>query len=217
MSNVLEFPYCELPDVQAEAQNTSIEDIPDFTLAINNASRYIDSYCRRDFLYHDNRSIPLLVAPSWCAENVIFIPRPTIELTKIELSDDNGITWTQVDPVHWTLVKVDGAASSRIAATFDWQPLGRALPRQIRLTGQFGYAKAGIPVGRTAENFNPDSVPSPDLPAEIRTACTVIAAVRSGKYRKDVISPDGQSRTITIRSIPDDVVKMLDGYRVSFL
>lgn len=203
-------PYCLLRDVQAEASNTYPDDANDFLVEINKASRWIDQHCRRDFLFHNHASAALTVPASWCAGNVIFLPWPIITLTEITVE---GIT---LPADAYAFENVPGETSGKIYRNADW--LARdsygvglqaekviSLPLRIQLTGTFGY--------RLAET-TPTAVPSPDIPADITQACAVIAAVRSGKLKREITVAGGGAReTITVRSIPKDTMATLSRYR----
>jgi hypothetical protein len=77
------------------------------------------------------------------------------------------------------------------------------IPRRIEITGTFGYALADT------------ATPSPEIPQEIATACAVIAAVRSGKARKEIIDFSGQRQALTLKTIPKDVMEMLGRFRIA--
>ena len=223
MIQVLQSPYCTVEDVQRETQNRNADDVQLFIGSINSASRWIDGYCRRDFLYHDNATTALIVDERWAVFNKIYLPWPVLTLTKVESSDAFGnltaMTTTdyRVNPQGLVNAVVEGNVCWFAPDQFSTPGL---LPRknfsmrpQVKLTGTFGYrlpvaADWGSPTGFTATGW-----PSPSIPSEISVACAVIAAVRSGKAKKDIIDFSGQKQSATVKVMPKEVMETLSRYR----
>lgn len=215
MSTTLLNPYCTLEDVQKECENHDAEDSLVMLDAINAASRRIDSYCRRDFLWHDHSLTPFSVLDSMIVRETIYLPWPLAELSKIVIVTD-GVEEI-VDPKRYRASVDLQKSSTRIVLAGKW--LGAvnldlagmtsgsiiSLPPEVRIYGCFGYAVDG----------SATEVPSRSLPAGIRRACTVIAAVWSGKLRKQVQDFNGGSTTVTQKAIPQSVIDMLDDFRTS--
>lgn len=204
-------PYCLLRDVQAEAGNTYPDDAEDFLVEINKASRWIDQHCRRDFLFHDHATTALTVPASWCAENVIFLPWPVITLTEITV---DGIA---LQSSSFSFENVPGETCGKIYREGNWLARDNygvglqaekviTLPLRIQMKGTFGYAPSVT---------TPTAVPSPDIPADISQACAVIAAVRSGKLKREISLPGGGGarEAVTVRNVPKDTMATLARYR----
>ena len=197
MSTALKNPYCTLVGVQTETSNDTPGDADQFRSEINAASRWIDDYCRRDFLFHDHSATPLVVRSAWCASNIIFLPMPVITLTKITV---DGVELSQDAYIFENSSPRSTAQIIRGARWLD--PSVRYLPARIELTGTFGYTPAAT-----------DSDISADLPQEIVTLCRVLAAIRSGKVRREFTSPDGSRQVATVRNLPPDILSTLNRYR----
>ena len=194
-------PYCTLADVQAECGNTSNDAVPALESAINLASRYIESECGRDFLFHDHKTTPWLVPVTSIGGNYMVVPWP-------------GLTPDAVS------VTVDGEAvdSSEFRVVNDPQTFASYLIRSGKPWVADTEARVSIGVGsgihalaivevRGEFGFRPDAqkpteAPSHDLPGTLRLAATVIAAVRSGKLKKESICVDCSSLSMTARNIP---------------
>lgn len=218
MSTTLLHPYCVLSDVQNECENHDSSEAVAMLESINAASRYIDSYCRRDFLWHDAAAVPFVVPESMIARETIFLPWPIAELSKITCVKD-GIEET-IDPKDFRVRVGLGDFTTRIVRAGKWTEATNvdiegmtrgsiiSLPPEIRIYGKFGFAPA-------VEGVT-DS-PSPGLPGNIRRACTVIAAVWSGKLRKQVHDFNGGSTTVTQKAIPTAVMDLLDTLRIQII
>lgn len=221
MKTVLLNPYCTLQDVQRETQNNDEEDADDIRAAINLASRYVDAQTNRDFFYHDHSSAPMHVPESWCAGNVIFFPWPVIELSKVEIEESDG-TKTELQASDYRVDTNPTAQTCQIVRNGRWYPLPcrtraglasaqvLAIGPRVLLTGKFGFA----PQMTTGNSPAVDtSKPSLSLPGDLVVACTVIAAVRSGKYRKESLSADGNKTSTVMKTIPADTLRILARYR----
>lgn len=219
MPTELDRPYCTLSEVQDETQNNRPEDIEILSRAINRASREIDEYLRRDFLFRDNASVPLSVPLSYCAENVIFLPWPVLTLTEISIvvPPDPAAVLPSTD---YTFENSILSATSKIFRAGSWKAAdsygkvgilpsrSMGLPIQILLKGTFGY----VPAQKDSENDF--SQPAIGIPQSIRTACAVLAGIRSGKLKKEIVDLNGQRNSVTTRTIPKDVADMLARYRI---
>jgi hypothetical protein len=214
---VLVNPYCTVADVQLECQNDRADDVRKIILAINAASRWIDGYCRRDFLFHDHASTGLQVQRSWGAENKLFLPWPVITLTEATL---DGTVLPAEEYAYENPYLASGSTLTRAGAawflgdrfTADGlipQKL-RPLARVILLKGTFGYR-----MGQSGDPADDDAkVPSPDLPAEIVYACTVLAAVRSGLSRKQIVDQGGTVQSMTAKNVPKEIMDSLQRFRM---
>ena len=200
MSVALKNPYCTLADVQTETANNSHEDADQFRSEINAASRFIDGYCGRDFLLHNHTITPLVAGKNWIAGNVLFLPFPVISLTKITV---DGFELPSAD---YIFENGTPRSTAQVIKSGQWirkrQGSQFALPPKIELTGMFGYVPAAT-----------DSDISPDLPQEIVTACRVLAAIRSGKVKREFTTPDGNRQVATVRNLPPDITASLNRFR----
>jgi hypothetical protein len=213
MSTLL-YPYCTVANVQAETRNTDDTEIDLFTDCINAASRAIDDYCHRDFLFHDHSSSVLVVPSYWIALNRIWLPFPCIELTEIQVDGE-------VLPAdQYRLETAPFSKDAKIVRvgrwlrpdTFRMDVLngGRTFPllKQITLQGKFGYA---------LDATNPLTVPPTGIPANITRACTIFAAVSSGRSTREYVGVNGDRQTVTLRKIPAEVTDILDRYRIGLV
>jgi hypothetical protein len=220
-ATVLLRPYCTLADVQRETQNTDPDDVESFKQAINQASRWIDWYCRRDFYYHDHSTGALSVEENWTAGAKIFLPWPVITLTQVQTQDVFGSSTVLPAESYRVQPSILTACGVIVSDTRWVRPdvftTGGLLPQRsnamaamIQLTGTFGYAPVMTSGGSPVIDTTKASV---DIPMEISTACAVIAAVRSGKSKKEIIDYSGQKQSATVKAIPRDVMEMIGRYR----
>jgi hypothetical protein len=216
-------PYCTLAEVQAECQNVDPDDADTLRTAINTASRWIDWHCRRDFLFHDHAASPVEVLPSWVAGDSIYLPWPVLTLTAISIGGRMGDAVTLEAGTYFVEPNTLSATGKIVRAgrwrgddAFSIGPAPRRMsnfPSRILLTGTFGYtpATAGSPAVAVT------NAPSPALPADVQRACVVLAAVFSGKSRKDIIGPGGDRQSLVQKNIPKDASDVLARYRVAVL
>jgi hypothetical protein len=220
-------PYCTLEDVQRETQNKDTDDVPDFIEAINQASRFIDDYCRRDFLFHDHTTEPLSVIPSWCASNVIYLPWPVLTVTEVSISDGRGNV-AVLSPDRYVIENAPRTSTGKIIKDGRWKQ-GDVydasglipqkvikLPSRIQIKGTFGYAPFEDTTPPTP-NFDANSWPSPSIPMQIRIAAAVIAGVRSGKARREWTDVTGTRQSTTVKTVPKDTMDSLNRYRVQLV
>jgi len=152
-------PYCSLADVQAEAQNIDSGDEPTLVNAINNASRWIEWYCHRDFLFHDysDTTKAALVCPDdWVMQNLIFLPWPVRSIALIQVMDYLGnlmplnVTDYRADTPYLTpdgVIRKMGRWLAGDQYVRGGLVPGRLYPlkMQVSLWGTFGYAPATKP------------------------------------------------------------------------
>jgi len=210
MSTTLLNPYCTLKEVQTETRNDTPDSVADLQSEINWASRWIDDYCRRDFLAHDHASSPLSVLSGWCAENVIYLPMPVRTLTKITV---DGV---ELATDQYTFENSVPRSTAKIIRIGRWQKQQAyfgsnrtfALPPRIELTGVFGFTPA---------TTTPLAVPCTDLPQEVGTVCRVLAAIRSGLVKREFVAADGSRQVATVRNLPPDLTGSLNRYRMQVI
>lgn len=178
--------YCTLAAVQADTRNASAPTA-DLEAGIHAASRWIDEYMGRDYLFHDHAATPLVL---WghnrlVSERRVLLPfLPIITLTAVVV---NSQAWVEdvdfvKDPLG--LLAIDG----------DF-PVGDS--DKIEVTGTFGYPETGVATGVFA------------VPSHIERACVQIASALSGHLRKDVVGLDGQLTSVTDRDIPASAKTLL--------
>lgn len=204
-------PYCTLRDAQLEAGNDSSDAALDLIAEINKASRWLDEYCSRDFLFHDHAATPLVVQDAWCAGNTIYLPWPVITLTEVRVG---GVA---LAPEEYRVSRRPGSATAKIERNGPWivdpsnatalnGEKGLMMAPRVELVGTFGFAPA------TAK---PTETPSPDVPATIQQACAAIAAIRSGQVRREIVVAGGGRESVTVRSIPKAVLESIAAYRIA--
>lgn len=210
----LENPYCTLADVQMECANHTPEAVEVLTNAINAASRYIDSECGRDFLLHDHGTAAYEVPPDHVGGCYLMIPWLCIAASEVSVTIDG----VEVDRSEYRVSNstTPGGVCYLIRST-PWiarnnsprVALGARPEREpvsvIAVKGRFGY----LPDGDA-----PGEAPPVGIPGNLRYACAVIAAVRSGKLKKEAVGQDGTRQTLTAKYIPKDVLAILDRMKV---
>lgn len=185
----LKNPYCTVAQVQAELRNTEATLQTQIEDAINQASRWIDDYLRRDFFQHDFSATPLRVS-KWdqaVFDEILFLPyRPVIELTVVK----EGDTILTVDVDYFVkegrLIRLGGK----------WA-VGEPPEEDIELTGKFGYAQAAS-----------TDVPT-DIPPQIQRAAILVAAAFSGHNQKEIVGLDGSKEQVIDKNIPKAVFDIL--------
>lgn len=221
-------PYTTLPEVLANIRNlTAPQAVQDAcATAINTASRYIDEYTQRDFLFHDFSVSPLIPRIEWTTRDVISLPWPVLTLTQItELGQ-------VIDPkFYYANPGIQGALRGRIERvfntdqllaglqmaysenaeyaqnleaitynrTYNWEEMARR--GQLAITGTFGYQV-------------PDQTAPPvGIPSGVRHACTLIAAAWSGYNTRERIGFDGQKQSLLDDRIPQEAATLLKRYK----
>lgn len=190
----LENPYCSVADVQARCRDKDAALVPTIEAGINAASRFIDDYKGRDYLYHNHSSTPLKISrfDGAILGEVLFLPYiPIITLTSVVVA---GTTWLADDDYV--------ALDSRRLCSLDGEWPTLTPPDYIVLTGTFGYVQAtsaAVPTG---------------LPEHIRAACSMIAAALADQLQKDQIGLDGQRISISDREIPKRAMLLLGNRKV---
>ena len=156
--------------------------------AIHAASRWVDRYKGRDFVYHNHSSSPLVLRGSDrdVGERVV-LPAlaPIITLTKVEVNDEEWIAGTDFYQEE----------------DFALHAINRYWPQTadgtVKLTGTFGYPERAGNAGVF------------DAPSNIARATIMMAAAISGHMRKDVLGLDGNIQSIADRDVPKPVRDLL--------
>lgn len=181
-------PYCTVAQVQAETNNTDSGLTARFEEAIDQASRYIDAWCGRDWFQHDYSSTPLYIRErsALLDGGIIWLPGPVIAFTSITYQSSlltAGVDFTRDGNM---VMKAEG----------DWEP-GRLDSEAIAVRFAYGYAQAtsaDVPTG---------------IPPEVTRATIITAAAFTGKDYKEVVSADGVRENVIAKQIPRDVEKLL--------
>lgn len=138
-------PYIELAELLDElkmkSEDASAADVRDDLLrSIQNASRWVDDYTRRDYFFHDHAATPIEFDQfdSGVYGRDLFLPvGPIITVTKVEL---NG---TELDAATEYVVKNTREDDQRIVALFgDWMNhrcFRNTTRNVIKVYGTFGY------------------------------------------------------------------------------
>lgn len=191
-------PYCSVAAVRSELRNNATAGqsgyIADSLIedAINAASRFIDEYKGRDYLYHNHSSTVLKLGPHSNAifGTTLFLPyRPCITLTVVEVQ---GETW-----VEGTDFIIHDDRERLICVNRESWPVEQGPDYWTHLTGTFGYVQA-----------NSAAIPT-GLPDRIAKAAVLIAANLTGYAQKDVRGLDGNKVTILDKSIPKEALMLL--------
>lgn len=183
-------PYCTLNAVKLETGVDLGEGEEDalFEAAINQVSRWVESYCNRDWLFHDHSSTPLVVRRAHIYGNTIYLPWPIVTLTEfsidgtIQNSEDYRGTVGDSRVYYYSLIPY--------YETEDW----------IQLKGTFGYG--------AGENLS--AAPASNLPLALVRAVTLIAAAWSGKSKREYRDISGQIVQAYDNRIPKEAQAILD-------
>jgi hypothetical protein len=190
-------PYILLAELRQELKMKPT-DVPvgsdieeDMLRAIDNASRWVDSYTQRDFLFHDFSVTPLEFDQFNGFDGFIFPPyTPIISVTKLVFAGTELVLGTQYSvenqlPQRQRINNLCGA----------WKP--RRPDRLLQLYGTFGYVQSN------------HAVPPTGLPGSITLATRWVAAAISGRNRKEVVGLDGIKQTLEDSAIGKQVYALL--------
>lgn len=187
-------PYCTLVQLQREIKNTDA-DSDDTVLAwhqdcINRASRFVDQYTHRDFLFHDYSSTALPVEPRWILGNEIWFPWPIKTLTELT-----------VDEVAQSTEDYTFRAGKRKLVNVEDLPVVEYQSGYVSVKGTFGY-------GTGADTTSPPV--DANFPAAITRATVLIAAAFTADNRKEVAALDGTRTSLLDTNIPDEAIRLLN-------
>lgn len=233
-------PYCTLEDVRNECKNSTTDNDELYLRCINLASSYVEDVCGRDFSYHDNRVTPFRVPRNQVLGTEIILRWPIISITDVRMwydplvqssSDfslnpneyyfDVGSSLISLEPYYdwrggWSPIPQSGSTGytadpafwngsiglSSLNPTRNEMGLGYPFRGIIEVTGEFGYPPV---VGDTDLQL-----PSPNLPAVVRRAATIVAAAWS--YQKSVqqVGLDGSTVNLLDNRVSLEVKDLLD-------
>ena len=198
----LQKPYCTILDVQTETRNSDSENTQLYTQAINFASRYIDSYCARDFWNHDHRSEAYKVPRSRVLGGDLILPFPIIDLTSIRFSADPTVTSSpdqELSEIEYYYEEGSNLISISSTIQIDYPFLGR-----IELFGDFGYT-----LEVDEDGFPVIVAPPVDIPAAVRRAATIVAAAWSNERRVEQVALDGSRSQLLDNTVNKEVFALL--------
>jgi hypothetical protein len=139
--------YATLNEIKASARITDTIDDNLLELAVESASRMIDSYTQRYF-YNAGTAVRLFVPQ----DNYVTEIDDAISISKIETSDgDNfGVTWEtkdyQLEPLNGIVDGLTGHPATRIRAVDDFLFNVLAGEATVRVTGVWGWSAVPIAV-----------------------------------------------------------------------
>jgi hypothetical protein len=201
----LEKPYCILSDVQAETKNSGSENDDLYLSSINAASRYIETYCRRDFWFHDYTTTPYRVPRGSVIGNSIVLPFNIIDLSEVRYMDDATVTSSP----DFALSEIEyyfeeGRSTISISSTVE---INYPFEGRMEVYGEFGYNLS------LDENDDPILTQPPyGLPAAVRRAATIVAAAWSNERRMEGVALDGSKSSILDNTVNKEVFSLLERF-----
>jgi hypothetical protein len=201
----LERPYCTLADVQLETKNSGSENDDLYLACINAASRYVDTYCRRDFWFHDYTTTPYRVPRSSVLGNDIVLPFRIVDISEVRYMEDSTVTSSP----DFALTEIEyyfeeGRYIINVSST---RQINYPFEGRVEVYGEFGYT--------LALDSNNDPVltePPSDLPAAVRRATTIVAAAWSNERRLESVALDGSKSMILDNTVNKEVFALLERF-----
>jgi len=189
-------PYTTESRVRAELHNSDPSIANVIEQAINDASRYVESYCNRDFWFHEYENAPYVVD---LYGKFAFLSWPVITLTSVETNTGKVIDVEDI--------RVSGGILDLTDVDLPLHELTTDNDvKYLKVKGTFGY-----PLQTGAGG---DMVPPPTIPAPIVRATTLVAAAWSGEYSVERVALDGSRVSIASTEIPSDVFKFLARFKL---
>lgn len=187
-------PYCTLGQLQKEIKNTDADSDADVLAwhqdCINRASRFVDDYTHRDFLFHDYSATALPVEPRWILGNEIWFPWPIKTLTELT-----------VDTVAQSTDDYTFKAGKRKLVNVEDLPKVEYQSGWVSVKGTFGY-------GTGADTTAPPV--DAGFPHAITRATVLIAAAFSADNRKEVAALDGTRTSLLDTNISNEAYHLLN-------
>lgn len=189
MPSVLSYPYCSLLEVQKETRNSDTKNTDWFIDCINLASRAVDSYCRRDFKFHDHTVTPYRVPLSLIYENQVFLEWPVRTIDSIYF---DGL-----------LIPEESWEYNGLIITFDNPFELKPVNNKLDIYGKFGYDFETV-----------SNEPAADLPPLIRRACVLTASAFTVQKRIELVPLERDNTPVNTldTSIPSEAMKLLKRY-----
>ena len=235
MATTLFYPYTTLNQVRKETKNREAALADWFNECINNASRVVEEYCKRDFRDHvGTEESPLNVRTYWVIGSEITVPYPIRELSSILINDE------PLDPKEWAW---ENASDIGKGQGVIYRKGGKAWSSKGEKDGLLGTSVTRVGGGNAASrlfgdrrqgpvdsSFDPTMTtiglvgefgytwPNQDevannIPMRILRATTLIAAAFSGENRKEVIGLDGDKEGFNEFRIPSEAQKLMKPYK----
>lgn len=201
----LERPYCTLADVQLETKNSGSENDDLYLNCINAASRYIDTYCRRDFWFHDYTTTPYRVPRSAILGNDIVLPFGIIDITEIRYMADSTVSSSPdfaLSEIEYYYVP--GRTIINISSTVQ---INYPFDGKMEVYGTFGYNLA-----LDADDEPILTQPPTDIPAAVRRAATIVAAAWSNERRLESVALDGSKSMVLDNTVNKEVFSLLERF-----
>lgn len=203
-------PLCTLDDVKREAKIplTDSESNEKLRNAINSASRYIESYLRREFVSLDYSTTALKVRNEWVYGGEVFLPWPLLT-SPSEVAIDGTILIEDEDYLT-NFDDPESPVTGRLRYIGKWPEL--VVERLVTVKGTFGWAQTGT-TATTGVKTSGDGVPA-GVPGAVSYAAAQLAARWSGEYRREMLSGEGQrTQSVVDGRMPHDLAMMLDRFR----
>ena len=235
MPTTLFYPYTTLNQVRKETKNREAALADWFQECINNASRVVEEYCRRDFRDHvGTESQPLRVRTDWVVGSEITTPYPIRALESVVV---NG---KPLDPKEWAWENAsdigkgqgviyrkgerawssEGVKDGLLEHSITKGGVGTAASRLFGDKGHGPVDSSFDPtittiglVGEFGYTWPSQNEVANDIPMRILRATTLIAAAFSGENRKEVIGLDGDKEGFNEFRIPSEAQKLMKPYK----
>lgn len=221
MATTLYKPYCTLRQVQKETRNKDAATDDWYRECINAASRSLESFCLRDFWFHDHSSSLLTVKQAWVVEDRIYLPWPVITFTQAVEAGTAVASDQVIAEVGSRVILKNGFWKFYDKFPVQTQPvineefpdspdtLNRgAFGERITLQGTFGYV---------LESVDPEEKPPVDLPADLSRACTLVAAAYTMMNQRELVGIEGDRQSMLDSRIPKEARTLLCKYKTLFL
>jgi hypothetical protein len=193
-------PYCTLVEVQKETGNSDTDLVDWFETCINNASRWIEEHCYRDFLYHDYSTTAFTVPEKDGVGTELYLNWPIITLDSVQAKEvlvpEDLYTFnvgdryiTRRDKSDW-IGKPSGMRKTNYHSPMIVSRAGFDLPIQVK--GTFGFV-------------NP--------PAAVRIACYQIASAWTNEKRREKVGMDGARTSLLDANIPTEALELLKRWK----
>ncbi len=190
-------PYVSVSEMQAFLDNRDGGEEERIKEAINQASRYIEDRCRRDFWFHDHTTTAHTVKRGDICGQVCLLPFEILTLTEVKV-DDTVLTEGLAEDDYWY------ESGSRIIRCTDTSWGDEPFRQTLTVKGTFGYA---------LDAESPLELPPPLLPGGLKEAAKQIAAAMSGLWKKTRMGLEG-TESFTQTTIPAGVAGMLKQFTI---
>lgn len=179
--------YCSVAQVREDLRDSKVLEA-DIEQAIEAACRWIDNYKGRDYFLHDHSVTPLEI---WggddlmTADELILPYEPIITLTELTV---DGLAWVE---------GVDFRRRDSYRLRFQGSLFPTSRSSVVRIKGTFGYPLTIAGTGVYA------------APGFVVRSAIMLASALSGHLRKDVVGLDGNVTTLSDRTVPEAVLKLI--------